>query len=208
MSHHGVCARGNPSLGTCDLGDTHDTVCSPVVLTASPHRRRRTRSARASPDAPHTRSSSHLTTPVSTSQVCCCFWRCRPPSSVRRWNSRLVAHLFIAAQRQTLSCIASQMAHTDFLVQSCLEIAQCEGAKVQRRRHSSRNDFCMDANSLWSGSSHSDARDAQPDFLFSACACCTHTAVGSVLHVVLNARYWTCALSGRELVCTRCMKRV
>ena len=66
----------------------------------------------------------------------------------------------------------------------------------------------MDANSLWSGSSHSDARDAQPDFLFSACACCTHTAVGSVLHVVLNARYWTCALSGRELVCTRYMKRV
>ena len=76
-------------------------------------------------DAPRTRSSGHLTTPVSTSQVCCCFWRCRPPSSVRRWNSRLVAHLFIAAQRQTLSCTASQMAHTDFLlVQSCLEIAQ------------------------------------------------------------------------------------
>ena len=26
--HHGVCARGNPSLGTCDLGDTHDTILS------------------------------------------------------------------------------------------------------------------------------------------------------------------------------------
>ena len=32
--------------------------------------------------------------------------------------------------------------------------------------------------------------------------------MGSVLHVVLNARYWTCSLSGRERVCTRCMKRV
>ena len=54
-------------------------------------------------DAPHTRSSSHLTTPVSTSQVCCCFWRCRPPSSVRRWNSRLLSiacSVYVAATRR------------------------------------------------------------------------------------------------------------
>ena len=66
MSHHGVCARGNPSLGTCDLGDTHDTFVrlarrvDGVATPTAPHAIR----SRVT-DAPHTRSSSHLTTPVS-----------------------------------------------------------------------------------------------------------------------------------------------
>ena len=50
VSPRSVCPREPQPRHMCHLGAAHDTICrSPVVLTASPHRRRRTRSARASP---------------------------------------------------------------------------------------------------------------------------------------------------------------